>query len=122
MNDTTRMIAQLAARAGPVRRMASPLRRTLAWLAAALLVTAAIVLTHPGGADWARVMASPDASREWLASLLTGVLAGYAVFQVSVPGRSLRWAWLPVPAAVPPAPRQKQRRVAQWSRAPAAAM
>lgn len=98
MTDTTRMIDELSARAAPVRRMSSPLRRTLAWLLAALLVTAGIVMTHGGGADWARVMASPDATREWLASLLTGVLAGYAVFQVSVPGRDPRWAWLPLPA------------------------
>ncbi len=100
MTDTTRMIEQLSTRATPVRRMSSPLRRTLAWLAAALLVTAVIVSTHAGGAGLARVLASPDATREWLASLLTGVLASYAVFQVSVPGRDPRWAWLPLPAAL----------------------
>lgn len=98
MTDTTRMIEQLSARAAPVRRIASPMWRTLAWLLAALLVTAGIVLTHSGGADVTRVLASPDATREWLASLLTGVLASYAVFQVSVPGRDPRWAWLPLPA------------------------
>jgi len=100
MTDTARMIEQLSARAAPVRRLSSPLLRTLAWLSAALLVTAVIVMTHAGGADWARLMESPDAIREWLASLLTGVLAGYAVFQVSVPGRDPRWAWLPAPAAL----------------------
>src|SRR5690606_8370065 len=30
--------------------------------------------------------------------LLVGVLAAYATFQVSVPGRSQRWALLPLPA------------------------
>ncbi|MGV8923824.1 MAG: NrsF family protein [Thermomonas sp.] len=100
MTDTTRMIEQLSARAAPVRRMWSPMRRTLAWLLAASLVMAGMVLTHAQGADVARVLASPDATREWLAALLTGVLASYAVFQVSVPGRDPRWAWLPVPAAL----------------------
>ena len=100
MTDTAHVIEQLSARAVPVRRMSSPLRRTLVWLAAALLVTVVMVYTQSGGEGLARVLASPDATREWLASLLTGVLASYAVFQVSVPGRDPRWAWLPLPAAL----------------------
>jgi hypothetical protein len=98
--DTNRLIDQLSARALPVRRMSSPLWRTLVWLALALLVVVIIVSNFDVRAGWARVMASPDATAEWALSLLTGVLASYAVFQVSVPGRSPRWAWLPVPAAV----------------------
>lgn len=98
--DTSRLIDQLSARASPVRRMSSPLRRTLAWLGLALLVVAIIVSNFDVGAGWARVMASPDATFEWIASLLTGVLAAYAVFQVSVPGRNARWAWLPLPIAL----------------------
>ena len=98
--DTSRLIDQLSARASPVKRMSSPLRRTLAWLALALLVVALILSNFDVHAGWLRVMASPDATIEWSMSLLTGVLAAHAVFQVSVPGRSPRWAWLPVPAAV----------------------
>lgn len=97
--DTDRMIDQLSARASPVRRMSSPLRRTLAWLALALLVVAVIISNFNVRAGWMRVLASPDATLEWAMSLLTGVLAAYAVFQVSVPGRDPRWAWLPVPVA-----------------------
>ncbi len=104
MNDinteTSRLIDQLSARASPVRRMSSPLRRALAWLGLALLVVAGIVSNFDVRAGWIRVMASPEATIEWAMSLLTGVLAGYAVFQVSVPGRNARWAWLPLPAAV----------------------
>lgn len=98
--DTGRLIDQLSARVSPVRRVSSPMRRTLAWLALALLVIAVILSYFDVRTGWARVMASPDASIEWAMSLLTGVLAAYAVFQVSVPGRNPRWAWLPVPAAV----------------------
>ncbi len=98
--DTSRLIDQLSARASPVKRMASPLRRTLVWLALALLVVAIIVSTFDVRAGWTRVMASPDATFEWATSLLTGMLAAYAVFQVSVPGRDARWAWLPLPIAL----------------------
>lgn len=98
--DTSRLIDQLSARASPVRRMSSPLLRTLAWLGLAFLVVAMILSNFDVRAGWARVIASPDATIEWAMSLLTGVLAAYAVFQVSVPGRNPRWAWLPLPAAV----------------------
>jgi len=43
---------------------------------------------HPGG-RWS-----------WWGSVLAGLVAAYAVFQVSVPGRALAWAWLPLPAAI----------------------
>jgi hypothetical protein len=100
MTDTYLLIDQLSARATPVRRLSSPLWRSLVWMSLAAVVIMVIVSMYDVRAGWARVMASPDATFEWAMSLLTGVLAGYAVFQVSVPGRSLRWAWLPVPAAM----------------------
>lgn len=80
--------------------MSSPLQRTLAWLLLALLVATVIAATADARAGWARVLASPGASFEWSMSLLTGVLAAYAAFQVSVPGRDPRWAWLPLPVAL----------------------
>ncbi len=100
MTDTNRLIEQLSSHAAPVRRMASPLQRTLAWLVLALLVAAVIAANSDARAGWARVLASPMATFEWSMSLLTGVLAAYAVFQVSVPGRDPRWAWLPLPVAL----------------------
>lgn len=100
MTDTHLLIDQLSARVTPVRRLSSPLWRTLVWMALASAVIAIIVSMYDVRAGWARVLASPDATFEWAMSLLTGVLAGYAVFQVSVPGRSSRWAWLPVPTAL----------------------
>lgn len=100
MNDTDRLIDQLAARAQPVQRLTSPLRRTALWLALAFAIVAAIVASRGVRAEWMQRMAEPGLAIEWIASLLTGVLAAYATFQISVPGRSLRWAWLPVPSAV----------------------
>ncbi len=100
MTDTHRLIDQLSAHTAPVRRISSPLRRTLAWLALALLVSAAIAVSFDVGAGWMRMQTTPGATFEWAMSLLTGVLAAYAVFQVSVPGRNPRWAWLPLPIAL----------------------
>ena len=101
MNDTDSLIDQLAKRAKPVRPLASPLLRTLAWaLAAAALVAlvAASMGMHPG---LSTQMAQTPKLAEWIASVLTGLLAAYAVFQISVPGRSPSWAWLPaLPLAV----------------------
>ncbi len=96
MTDTSRLIDQLAARAQPVRPLASPLRRTLLWLALATLVMAALLLVR-GGVEPGTLQA-PAARLQWMASLLTAVLAAHATFQVSVPGRSPAWAWLPAPA------------------------
>jgi len=98
MADTRTLIERLAQDARPVRPIASPLKRTLWWLALALVV-AALVIAHYGlRANLRDVMHSGPDLVEWIASLLTGVCAAYAAFQVSVPGRSKAWAWLPVPA------------------------
>lgn len=100
MNDTERLIEQLAGRAAPVKPLASPLRRTALWLLMATLTVTAIVVGHGPRAGWWQAMAAPGAALEWIASVLTGVLAAYAAFQISVPGRSPSWAWLPLPAAL----------------------
>ncbi|MBB1088426.1 DUF1109 family protein [Lysobacter sp. SG-8] len=98
MTDTPRLIEQLAARATPVRPLASPGRRTLLWLALAFAVIATLLLLRGGMEPGA--LADPAARLQWGASLLAGVLAAYATFQVSVPGRAASWAWLPVPAVL----------------------
>ncbi len=101
MNDTDSLIDQLTRRAKPVRPLASPLLRTLAWATAAVALVALVSASmgwHPG---LSRQMAQAPKLVEWIASLLTGLLAAYAVFQISVPGRSPSWAWLPaLPLAV----------------------
>lgn len=100
MIDTDALIDQLAVRAGPVRRLASPMRRTLLWLALAACIIAGITAIHGARPGWLQDLTLPGAGIEWLASILVGMLAAYAVFQISVPGRSPSWAWLPLPALV----------------------
>lgn len=97
MTDTNTLIEQLASRARPVRPLASPMRRTLAWIAMATAIVALIAAAFGLRPNLATELSAAPALIEWTASILTGVLAAYAVFQISVPGRSPAWAWLPVP-------------------------
>ncbi len=99
MTDTHHLIAQLSARAMPVKRIGSPLRRTALWALLAAVIVACVVLVHGARPDWMQALRVPHAALEWCASVITGLLAAYAVFQISVPGRSPSWAWLPLPAA-----------------------
>lgn len=98
--DTDRLIEQLALEAVPVRPLASPVQRTLGWLAAsiALVAVLAVLLGWRGGMP--EDMALPGGGLAWWGSLLTGIFAAHAVFQVSVPGRSPGWAWLALPPAL----------------------
>ena len=97
MTDTSTLIRQLAARGRPVRPLASPLRRTAGWLAFAVAVVAAVVAAYGLHPNAARHLATASGAWEFAVSLATGIAAAYAAFQVSVPGRSRRWAWLPLP-------------------------
>lgn len=96
MTDTQRLIERLAGRADAVAPIASPLRRTVLWaLAATVLI--GLVSTRFGAAPHAwQTLMLPAARLEWLGSVLTGLFAAYAAFQISVPGRSGSWAWLPI--------------------------
>ena len=48
----------------------------------------------------ARLTAAPDMWLSAIGSALTMVLAAIAAFQLSLPDRSPRWAWLPLPAVL----------------------
>lgn len=98
MSATSNLIEQLAGRANPVRRLASPLRRTALWLLAVIAIVYAIAVAYGHPALLPARYNEPRVMAEWFGSIATGVLAAYATFVVSVPGRSRHWVWLPVPA------------------------
>jgi hypothetical protein len=94
-----RLIQGLASDLTPVRRLPSPAKRALLWLA----FVAAIALLLATFADLSalrhRLMAEPDM---WLAvtgSTLTAALAAFAAFKLSLPDSPRTWALLPLPPA-----------------------
>lgn len=95
MNNTGNLIDELASRAAPVKPIGSPLARTSIWLASAFAIIALVVASHGLRAGLADEFSLPMKLMEWIASVATGVAAAYAVFHVSVPGRSQRWFYLP---------------------------
>jgi hypothetical protein len=91
-----RLIASLSGRLQPVRRV-SP-----AWLAAGWLLVVIVFGAYLGSmadihAMMRRLGAAPDMWLAALGSALTGVLAVVAAFMTGIPGRSPRWALLPLP-------------------------
>ena len=97
LDDT---VSRLAADLAPVKRLAAPPLRAARWLALVLLMAAglAAVGDMPGLAR--RLAIAPDMWLAVLASSATAVLGALAAFELSVPGRSARWALLPVPSLV----------------------
>jgi hypothetical protein len=94
------LIQGLAANLTPVRRVASPLLRTIFWLGAVAITMLVLAAFADLTATERRLMAAPDM---WLAvagSALTAMLATMAAFQLSVPDGKKVWALLPVPSAL----------------------
>jgi hypothetical protein len=98
--DTRSLIEQLTADVAPVRPLAAPWRRAAGWLGIVCSTALLLVLALGWRGEPPGELAHPGGAWSWWGSLLTGVLATYAVFQVSVPGRAPAWAWLPLPAAL----------------------
>ena len=96
MTDTDRLIERLASRAHAVAPIASPLRRTAWWALFAVVLVALVSSTWGTHEHTLRTLSDPGEAIEWLGRVLTGLCAAYAAFQISVPGRSGSWAWLPV--------------------------
>jgi hypothetical protein len=99
-SETERLIERLAAELRPVGPLRPPLVRAGLWLGFATMVVAALVWWHGLRPDLAARFAQEEVRLEWLASVLTGVLAAVATFNLSLPDRSARWALLPIPGMV----------------------
>jgi hypothetical protein len=91
--DTERLIEQLALEAVPVRPLASPVQRTLGWLAASMAVVAVLAVLAGWRGGMPEDMAVPGGGLAWWGSLLTGIVAAHAVFQVSVLALLPALAW-----------------------------
>ncbi|EEA03533.1 conserved hypothetical protein [Burkholderia sp. H160] len=98
MTSTSSLIDSLVADAKPVRRLGPPSIRAICWLLFAVFILALVAVGHGLRPDLALRLREPVFITHVSAALLTAALAALASFIVSVPGRSWRWLWLPVPA------------------------
>ncbi|GJE42340.1 NrsF family protein [Methylobacterium soli] len=93
------LVESLVGGLAPVRRLPPPSLRAVAWFAAALGL--GILLMPMADMEGMRTrMSVPDLRVAALAAVLTAATAALAAFQISVPGRSLRWVLLPVVPAI----------------------
>jgi len=94
-----RLVEELAGRLEPVRRLPAPEARAALWLGAALGVGLILAAWNGTGGFMLR-MHVPDLAFAAIGAVLTAIAAAFAAFATSVPGRSSRWALLPLPPLV----------------------
>jgi len=100
MRPTADLIESLVVDAGPVRPLRAPARRAAGWLLFAALLLVMVGVGHGVRPDLMVKIRQPVFVTGVAAAALTGVLAAIASFVASVPGRSLHWLLLPLPAVV----------------------
>jgi hypothetical protein len=97
MKPTEELIDQLAESVVPVRRLRPPLLRASLWLLGVLCVAAAAILAAGAVQRFGERTLVPGFDTEWAATVLTGMCAVLAAFELSLPDRSRHWMWLPLP-------------------------
>lgn len=95
-----RLIAELGAGLAPVHRLRPPWMRTLGWLAVVAAIAAVLLARYGTTPMLARWEGAPDLGWAGLGAVLTAMAAAWSAFALGVPGRSLHWAWLPLPPAL----------------------
>jgi hypothetical protein len=99
MSDTAThevLIGELSGELRPVRRLPAPWKRTALWVGAVLLFAVPLSYQADFPALAVRLGSVPDMWLSQAGAALTAILAAWAAFQTSVPGRPIRLAWLPV--------------------------
>ena len=103
MSDAARheaLIDALGAELTPVRRLLPPWRRALGWLAIVAVIAVGLFVRYGAGTMLHRWSVAPDLGVAACGAVITAVTAALASFMLAVPGRSRRWAWVPVPSAL----------------------
>jgi hypothetical protein len=98
--DTERLIEDLAGTLQPVRRLRPPLQRAALWLLVVFVIGGLAVLQFANLRSFGHRMAVTRTAVDCAATALTGIAAVIAAFMLSVPDRSPRWAWLPLPTFI----------------------
>jgi hypothetical protein len=97
VTQTDDLIESLAADLTPVTPLRAPLWRALLWLAIVSSIAVLVVWRFANLSVFIGRMEVPRIALEGLGSLLTAIASIVVAFELSVPGRSSRWAWLPLP-------------------------
>lgn len=100
MIKTPDLIATLASNMEPVRRLRPPAIRAVCWLLLAAVLLALIAVSQGIRPDLVQRLQDPIFAISMAASLLTGISAAIAAFELSLPDRSRLWLLLPLPAVV----------------------
>lgn len=95
---TEQLIEQLATELAPVRVLRTPALRALGWLTAVGVISAAAILRFSPLDIILPRLAIARVAIECVATALTAATAILAAFELSIPDRSPRWAWLPLPS------------------------
>lgn len=94
------LIDALGAELVPVRRLLPPWRRAAGWLLVVIAIAAVLLVRYGADGMLRRWTGAPDLAWAGVGAMLTAVTAAWAAFSLGVPGRSARWALLPLPAAL----------------------
>jgi hypothetical protein len=97
LKDTDQLIGSLTAELRPVTRLRPPVARALLWLAVVGGLLAFMIVRFANLDMVARRLAEPRVVLEFIGTALTGITAVISAFVLSIPGRSERWAALPLP-------------------------
>jgi hypothetical protein len=95
--QTERLIEQLTTELTPVRVLRAPALRALAWLTVVGVISAALIMRFSPLELILPRLAVTRVTVECAATALTAVTAILAAFELALPDRSPRWAWLPLP-------------------------
>jgi hypothetical protein len=93
-----KLIGDLGSDLKPVRRLPPPWLRALIWAGAVLVVAAVLLVTRTMLPQLGIIGNDPFMVPSAWAAGVTAILAAIAAFELSLPDRDDRWAWLPVPA------------------------
>lgn len=97
-DQTESLIAHLTDGLQPVRRLAPPGLRAAIWLGVVALLGAGIVFGFSDLSMFVRRIHDPKLALELTGTLLTGILAVIAAFELSLPDRPITWSLLPAPS------------------------
>ena len=94
------LIDALGAELAPVRRLPPPWRRAAGWLLVVAAIAAVLLERYGIGGMLRRWAGAPDLAWAGVGAVLMAATAAWAAFSLGVPGRSPRWALLPLPPAL----------------------